>query len=89
MNLGTTRKLNHQNWISFELFVDFTSLQKKRKEKGKGFTLILRTGRDLAGQRTGPGPASRAHPLGGHVEGVFVGVRLCAGEADLAEAVST
>ena len=69
--------------------MDFTSLQKKEKEKGKGFTLILRTGRDLAGQCTRPGPASRARPLGGHVEGGFAGVRLRAGEADPAEAVST
>ena len=42
-----TRNLNHQIWISFELFVEFTSLQKKQKEKGKGFTLILRTGREI------------------------------------------
>ena len=69
--------------------MDITSLQKKKKEKGKGFTLIQRTGRDLAGQRTGPGPASRARPLGGHVEGGFAGLRLRAGEADPAEAVST
>ena len=49
-----TRNLNHQIWISFELFVDFTSLQNKEKEKGKGFTLILRTGREI-----GIGPAQR------------------------------
>ena len=35
--------------------------------------LISRVERNLAGQRTGPGPAPRGHPMGGHAEGVFPG----------------
>ena len=51
--------MNHQIWTLFELFMDITSLQKKKKEKGKGFTLIQRTGRSLAVGRPS-GSARRA-----------------------------
>ena len=39
--------------------MDITSLEKKKKEKGKGFTLIQRTGRSLAVGRPS-GSAGRA-----------------------------
>ena len=72
--------------------MDFSSPQKKKKKRNlpkwaRSREAAACTGRDLAGQRTGPGPASRACPLG--VESGFAGVRLHAGEADPAEAVST
>ena len=74
--------------------MDFNSPQKKKKKRNLPKWAGSReaaacTGRDLAGKRSGPGPASRARPLGGHVEGGLTGVRLRAGEADPAEAVST
>ena len=69
-------------------------VQKRKRNKvftqtGWIWAATACTGRDIAGQRTGPGPASRARPLGGHVEGGFAGVCLRAEEADPAEAVST
>ena len=67
-------------------------VQKRKRNKvftQTGWAATSCTRRDIAGQRTGPGPASRARPLGGHVEGGFVWVRLRTGEADPAEAVST
>ena len=51
--------MNHQIWSSFDLFMDFTNLQKKKKGKGKGFTLIQRTGRSLEVGRPS-GSAGRA-----------------------------
>ena len=48
MICGSPRNLNHQIWISFELFVDFTSLQKKKKKRERGCTLIQRTRRKIA-----------------------------------------
>ena len=38
------------------------------------------TGRDIAGQCTGPGPVSRARPLGGHTEGIFLGAAFAEGK---------
>ena len=69
---------------------DFTSFWKKKKGKtDKGFTLKRRTGRGLAAGRHWAGPAARPHARRGHVGGGFPEIRLRAGEAVTAEAVST
>ena len=75
MVYGVTRNWNHQIWTLFDLFVDFRSLleKEKEKEKEKGLNLIIRAGRGLAPEPTGPAQ--------------LLGTPACSGECDASSEV--
>ena len=88
MNLETTRNLNHQIWTRNELTMDFRSPLEKKKKKILVIPKLCPR-RIIAPRRTGPAQRLGCAGRGGDVEGGFAGVRLCTGEVDPTEAVST